>query len=313
MLFREKRMKRKREPSPESTKPRPKKPTPRSKKPTPQPPSPILSPQPNVVAVGSSIYNIAFPRSLNVLPRVSILDCKSHTGWIEAPKLPVELHSFSSSVVDHKIYVAGLDHRLKKNSFQVFDTETRVWDSVSCGGEREEMMFTEKSFSIDGKFHVVTNEEVLAYDPKQGKWDMVGDGMGGIVCSHAYCVIGNVLYSVYEGVFKWYDTERRRWRDLLGLVGLHKISGRREAIRLADYGGKMMVLGISMGYGWFSELFHMEIIRYSFFGLKEALGFAPSWHLWLRYSSFLVLYPTGITSEVGLIYLALPVTTHQDV
>ncbi|WZZ38045.1 hypothetical protein YC2023_034304 [Brassica napus] len=35
-----------------------------------------------------------------------------------------------------------------------------------------------------------------------------------------------------------------------------------------------------------------EIIRYSFFGLKEALGFAPSWHLWL--------------SEVGLIYLALP-------
>ncbi|CAN6805697.1 unnamed protein product [Brassica oleracea] len=49
-----------------------------------------------------------------------------------------------------------------------------------------------------------------------------------------------------------------------------------------------------------------EIIRYSFFGLKEALGFAPSWHLWLRYSSFLVLYPTGITSEVGLIYLALP-------
>ncbi|VYS66440.1 unnamed protein product [Arabidopsis thaliana] len=49
-----------------------------------------------------------------------------------------------------------------------------------------------------------------------------------------------------------------------------------------------------------------EIIRYSFFGFKEALGFAPSWHLWLRYSSFLLLYPTGITSEVGLIYLALP-------
>ncbi|KAM3756760.1 hypothetical protein ACB098_02G136900 [Castanea mollissima] len=49
-----------------------------------------------------------------------------------------------------------------------------------------------------------------------------------------------------------------------------------------------------------------EIIRYSFFGLKEALGFAPSWLLWLRYSTFLLLYPTGITSEVGLIYVALP-------
>ncbi|KAK1317385.1 Very-long-chain (3R)-3-hydroxyacyl-[acyl-carrier protein] dehydratase PASTICCINO 2A [Acorus calamus] len=49
-----------------------------------------------------------------------------------------------------------------------------------------------------------------------------------------------------------------------------------------------------------------EIIRYSFFGLKEALGFAPSWLLWLRYSTFMILYPTGITSEVGLIYIALP-------
>ncbi|KAF7027780.1 hypothetical protein CFC21_039792 [Triticum aestivum] len=35
-----------------------------------------------------------------------------------------------------------------------------------------------------------------------------------------------------------------------------------------------------------------EIIRYSFFGLKEMLGFAPSWLLWL--------------SEVGLSYIALP-------
>ncbi|XP_008236125.1 PREDICTED: very-long-chain (3R)-3-hydroxyacyl-CoA dehydratase PASTICCINO 2A [Prunus mume] len=48
-----------------------------------------------------------------------------------------------------------------------------------------------------------------------------------------------------------------------------------------------------------------EIIRYAFFGMKEALGFAPSWLLWLRYSTFILLYPTGITSEVGLIYIAL--------
>ncbi|KAI5669761.1 hypothetical protein M9H77_19614 [Catharanthus roseus] len=49
-----------------------------------------------------------------------------------------------------------------------------------------------------------------------------------------------------------------------------------------------------------------EIIRYSFFGTKEAFGSAPSWLLWLRYSTFLLLYPTGITSEVGLIYFSLP-------
>ncbi|KAJ6989798.1 very-long-chain (3R)-3-hydroxyacyl-CoA dehydratase PASTICCINO 2 [Populus alba x Populus x berolinensis] len=50
----------------------------------------------------------------------------------------------------------------------------------------------------------------------------------------------------------------------------------------------------------------LEIIRYSFFGVKEVLGFAPSWLMWLRYSTFLLLYPTGISSEVGLVYFALP-------
>ncbi|KAI4370846.1 hypothetical protein MLD38_019149 [Melastoma candidum] len=55
-----------------------------------------------------------------------------------------------------------------------------------------------------------------------------------------------------------------------------------------------------------------EIIRYSFFGVKESLGFTPSWLLWLRYSTFLLLYPTGITSEVGLIYLSLPYIKNSE-
>ncbi|KAJ9170427.1 hypothetical protein P3X46_018534 [Hevea brasiliensis] len=55
-----------------------------------------------------------------------------------------------------------------------------------------------------------------------------------------------------------------------------------------------------------------EIIRYSFFGTKEALGFAPSWLMWLRYSTFFLLYPTGISSEVGLIYFALPYIKKSD-
>ncbi|KAK4263100.1 hypothetical protein QN277_028569 [Acacia crassicarpa] len=55
-----------------------------------------------------------------------------------------------------------------------------------------------------------------------------------------------------------------------------------------------------------------EIIRYSFFGMKEAFGFTPSWLLWLRYSTFLLLYPTGISSEVGLIYIALPFIKNSE-
>ncbi|TVU21870.1 hypothetical protein EJB05_31541 [Eragrostis curvula] len=49
-----------------------------------------------------------------------------------------------------------------------------------------------------------------------------------------------------------------------------------------------------------------DIIRYSFFGLKEAFGDVPYWLLWLRYSSFMVFMPISVVSEVGLIYAALP-------
>ncbi|KAG6766690.1 hypothetical protein POTOM_027861 [Populus tomentosa] len=56
----------------------------------------------------------------------------------------------------------------------------------------------------------------------------------------------------------------------------------------------------------FFSFLTVQIIRYSFFGMKEVLGFAPSWLMWLRYSTFLLLYPTGISSEVGLVYFALP-------
>ncbi|RCV24663.1 hypothetical protein SETIT_5G103800v2 [Setaria italica] len=49
-----------------------------------------------------------------------------------------------------------------------------------------------------------------------------------------------------------------------------------------------------------------EVIRYSFFGLREAFGITPFWLLWLRYTTFTVLYPIGLISEVGLIFTAMP-------
>ncbi|MFS7954688.1 putative very-long-chain (3R)-3-hydroxyacyl-CoA dehydratase [Helianthus anomalus] len=50
-----------------------------------------------------------------------------------------------------------------------------------------------------------------------------------------------------------------------------------------------------------------EIVRYAFYGTKEAFGSAPYLLLWLSYSTFFVLYPTGIASEIGMIYNALPI------
>ncbi|KAM3224463.1 hypothetical protein ACQJBY_057687 [Aegilops geniculata] len=49
-----------------------------------------------------------------------------------------------------------------------------------------------------------------------------------------------------------------------------------------------------------------EVIRYPYYGMKETFGFAHFWLLWLRYNMFLILYPIGMLSEVGLIYVTLP-------
>jgi hypothetical protein len=46
-----------------------------------------------------------------------------------------------------------------------------------------------------------------------------------------------------------------------------------------------------------------EVIRYTFFTLSVS-GLLPGFLNWLRYSTFLVLYPMGISSECWLIYKA---------
>ena len=48
-----------------------------------------------------------------------------------------------------------------------------------------------------------------------------------------------------------------------------------------------------------------EVIRYSYFALSLSMsGATPKFMVWLRYNTFFVLYPMGIASEVGLVYLA---------
>lgn len=47
-----------------------------------------------------------------------------------------------------------------------------------------------------------------------------------------------------------------------------------------------------------------EVIRYSYFTASLAYGSAPDWLKWLRYNTFLVLYPLGIGSEVWMVCLA---------
>jgi very-long-chain (3R)-3-hydroxyacyl-CoA dehydratase len=47
-----------------------------------------------------------------------------------------------------------------------------------------------------------------------------------------------------------------------------------------------------------------EVIRYSYFVLALS-GYQPSFISWLRYNTFYVLYPLGISSECWLVYSAI--------
>jgi len=48
-----------------------------------------------------------------------------------------------------------------------------------------------------------------------------------------------------------------------------------------------------------------ECVRYGFFVWSVGVGRVPPWLTWLRYNTFFVLYPLGISSECWLIYCAL--------
>ncbi|KIV93286.1 hypothetical protein PV10_04512 [Exophiala mesophila] len=64
--------------------------------------------------------------------------------------------------------------------------------------------------------------------------------------------------------------------------------------------GPLAFCGILLAWGV------TEVIRYGFFVWKTVISDQiPSWLTWLRYNTFFVLYPMGISSECLLMYLAL--------
>ncbi|CAA7028134.1 unnamed protein product [Microthlaspi erraticum] len=216
---------------------------------------------PGLVAVGSDIYvfeeerpyfEIKKERSSNVW----ILDCRTHT-WREAPSLPVKLLTLSASFLNGKIYVAGSSWSWK-NTVEVFNTKTQIWDTESFTGCD---FYDSRSTCIDGMFHVLQKRgEAVAHNSKKGRWYLVGGEMDyhKIYCS--YCEIENVMYSITSNrVLRWYDTEVSKWRCLTGLEGLPKIP-LGACVRLADYGGKLVVL-------W--EEYHYD--------LRQRVGYKKIW------------------------------------
>ncbi|KAF2681581.1 PTPLA-domain-containing protein [Lentithecium fluviatile CBS 122367] len=55
-----------------------------------------------------------------------------------------------------------------------------------------------------------------------------------------------------------------------------------------------------------------EVIRYSYFVFVLGAKGVPKLWTWLRYNTFLVLYPLGVGSETWLIYSAIPPASKMD-
>ena len=49
----------------------------------------------------------------------------------------------------------------------------------------------------------------------------------------------------------------------------------------------------------------IEIVRYSFYA-SNLMGVNIYIHKWLRYTLFIVLYPSGVFSEIATLYFAIP-------
>ncbi|KAE8357571.1 tyrosine phosphatase-like protein [Aspergillus caelatus] len=78
--------------------------------------------------------------------------------------------------------------------------------------------------------------------------------------------------------------------DGAGIVGAPT-----EAVKVGDYA----FLGCLSAWGV------TECIRYGFFALQVLGAGVPGWLTWLRYNTFYVLYPLGITSECVMVVKAL--------
>ncbi|KFK37513.1 hypothetical protein AALP_AA4G267000 [Arabis alpina] len=213
----------------------------------------------DLVAVGSNIYKFGGSddplnneRKRNVPWRssssVSVLDCRSHT-WHDAPSMGMMRDlSASSSLVDGKIYVAGGCDLNSSNRIEVFDPKTQTWGYVTS--PRISVKETHNEFCVkrvlvetlglEGKLYLFGNGEFVVYNPKEDSWSPIGmeeDSDISCAINNRHCVVDDVLFYWEKGVFKWYDSKVRSWKELLGVVGLPAF----KWCEMVDLGGKMAV------------------------------------------------------------------------
>ncbi|CAN8237922.1 unnamed protein product [Cochlearia groenlandica] len=194
--------------------------------------------------VGSDIYMIGGYINGVVSSSVYFMDCRFQT-WHEAPSMSMARNCPLVSVVDGKIYVVeGLKDIDSSDFVESFDPKTQIWERVTSPSPEIIGSRLYKSLSLDGKLYLFGTNNIMVYEPKEGKWSVVQamDTRLSLLFYTFTCVIDNVNY--YFGsamMIEWYDTKARHRKVLKGLEELRSKLP-KHSVRLVNHGGNIVVL-----------------------------------------------------------------------
>ncbi|XP_010439930.1 PREDICTED: F-box/kelch-repeat protein At5g48990 [Camelina sativa] len=193
----------------------------------------------SLIAVGSNLYAITASIKDSLCSNVWYLDCRTHT-WIEAPRMRL---AHTNSELDGNVYFAGSSespHSL--NCVEVFNTKTQTWNPVPP--ENRILNFRNMQGKIYINLFAEYPRKAVALKPKVMTWEAAGLDTGFDQGSTSICVIENTTYC-YDpiGKFRWmkFNCMEGDWKRLEGLQGLPKFA-KYSTVKLADYGGKLVVL-----------------------------------------------------------------------
>ncbi|KAL0748557.1 hypothetical protein Bca101_030559 [Brassica carinata] len=156
----------------------------------------IPSPTIDIGLVGSKFHKF-IPQKIS--PTLSLSPMysrnKGNSFVFRAPIMKVARNNNAvAGFLDGKIYVMGGCSPNESTSWaEVFDTTTRVWESLPDPGHELRSSFIKPLIVTKGKVYVESSNKknINFYDPKQGRWGVAENRP----LVEKTCVIENVLYS----------------------------------------------------------------------------------------------------------------------
>ncbi|KAG7539844.1 Kelch-type beta propeller, partial [Arabidopsis thaliana x Arabidopsis arenosa] len=166
---------------------------------------------------------------------VMVMDCRSHT-WREAPSMRVARdNSPSTCVLNGKIYVIGGCKNLDStNWIEVFDTKTQTWEFLQIPSEEICRSFKYKSVVYKETVYVSCLDENyvthMTYKIHKGRW------------REAHLMFNHGSFDSPNCSLQWYDSYRKIWKNLKGLMRRSFMDPRGKSAKLVNYGGNIALL-----------------------------------------------------------------------